>query len=444
MLKRCLCFFVTVILLSLTVFIPASAYEPTGFDITAKNVLFASLDTGEILYEKDINKKVYPASITKIMTVLVILESKKYNPDGKVVMTKEVLDAMLGTGSSVSGLKEGEEISQLDLVYLVLMASFGDCAYLAADYYGGGTENFVKLMNDKAKKLGLKNTRYENPVGLHNVNNYTTAKDTFVLASYALKNSTFKKVCETARYSMPPTNLSPGRTISTTNFLQDSTTNYYYTYAKGVKTGYTDEAGRCLVSTASYNGYNYICILFGCPVDKAKRHEFVDSKNLYRWAFNNFEFKKVADDKNPICEIEVNLSLKYDFIPLYFGDGFRTVMPKKADASTITIEPHLKSKSVDAPIKKGDILGYADIIYAEETIGKVDLVAKENVDRSFILYAANGVKKFLISKYMIAFYVVVIIGVAIFFIGVYKLNKGRNRRKIKYIPYKSDDHTKRR
>ncbi|MCQ2440672.1 MAG: D-alanyl-D-alanine carboxypeptidase [Clostridia bacterium] len=418
----------------------ALAYEPSGFTVNAKNALLVSMDTGEVLYSKKENQKVYPASITKIMSVTLMLESNMYNPDAKVAMTKEVLKLISGTGSSVSNLKVGEEITHLDLVYLVLMSSFGDCAYLAAVTFGGSVDNFVDMMNEKAKKLGLKNTHYTNPVGLHEAGTYTTAYDTYKLASYALKNSTFKKVCESTRYTVPATNMSGARTISTTNFLQDNTTNYYYSYAKGVKTGYTDEAGRCLVSTASYNGYNYMCILFGCPPNAGIRYEFIDSKNLYRWVFNNFEFKDVADDDTPIYEMPVELSLQTDFISLYVEKSFVSVLPKDADESTITIRPHTKSKTADAPIKKGDILGTADIIYAENVIGTVNLVSGENVKRSTILYIWRAVKNVLSSVYMKILYILAAVVIIIFIIAVVKMNSGRaNKRKVKYIPY---DETK--
>jgi len=443
MYKKIISFVLIAVIFSITLCTPTFAYEPTGFDVTAKTGLLASADTGEILFSRNIDTKVYPASITKIMTVILMLESEKYNPDAKIAMSESVLKTISGTGSSVSNLKAGEEISQLDLAYLVLMASFGDCAYLVAEYYGGSIDGFVDMMNNKASELGLKNTKYQNPVGLHDENNYTTAKDTLTLTLYALKNETFKKICETTRYTLPATNFSKERTISTTIFLQDTTTNYFYQYAKGVKTGYTDEAGRCLVSTAEYNGYSYVCVLFGCPVDAGCRHEFEDSRNLYKWAFNNFELKEVATTKNPICEVGVDLSFDTDFLQLYIEKNFMTVMPKKADESTVTIEPHLFKETVDAPVKKGTVLGTADVIYAEKKVGTVNLVAGQDVERSFLLFAVRGIKRFFLSKYMIAVYVLIGVLIVLFFVSVYNLNKkSKKKRKVKYIPYDGNDHSK--
>ena len=445
MLKKIFSVFFAIFLSTFILFAPikASAYEVTEFDITAKSGLLISLDTGKILYENNIDEKVYPASITKIMTTMLILESSKYNPDEKITLTESALDLVLGTGSSVSNMKEGETFSQYDLVHLVLMSSFGDITYLAAEYYGGSLENFVKMMNDKAKELGLTGTHYANPVGLHDEQNYTTVRDTYILTKYALQNKTFKAVCQKSRYTLPATNLSEERILSSTNFLQDTNTNYYYQYAKGVKTGFTDEAGRCLVSTASYNGYNYMCILMGCPNTPEKRYEFVESADLYRWAFNNFSFKEIATSTEPVCEIPLKLSFETDYVSLYFKEPFVTVLPNEADESTIKIVPKLKSEYTEAPVKKGQILGTADVIYAEEVIGTVDLIVGENIKSSKILVGLKYVKSFFTSVYMKVVYVLIELVIVIFILICIKLNLNRgNKRKVKYMPYKDDKNNK--
>lgn len=438
MLKKVFCALL-IICLIFTPVLTVSAYEPTGIEISANAAMLVSMDTDEVLYEKNADTRVYPASITKIMTTLLILESDKYNPNAKIAMTEEALDLISGTGSSVSLFNAGVEFTQLDLVYMVLMSSYGDCALLAADYYGGSVENFVAMMNTRANELCLTGTHYENPIGLHHEQNYTTARDTYTLTKFALQNETFKEVCESTRHTV---NSSAGtRVLSTTNFLQDNTTNYYYQYAKGVKTGFTDEAGRCLVSTASYNGYNYMCIVFGCPPN-AKNH-FTESKELYRWAFNNFEFKTVADVTTPVAEIAVEKSFDTDFVSLYVEKSFTSVLPKDANDSTISIVPKPTADTVSAPIKKGQVLGTADIIYAEKVIGTVNLVSNENIEQSFILNTLDIVGNFLTSSYMIVVYVLVGVIILIFVIAIIKMNsKKSKKRKIKYKPYNENKENK--
>lgn len=440
MLKRIFSVFFTILIISLALFSPlsASAYEPTGIELTSKATLLASMDTGEFLYEKNIDQKVYPASIAKIMTAVLMLESDKYQPQEKIAMSKEALDLVLGTGLSVSLMSEGEEFTQQDLLYMVLMSSYGDATYLAAQYYGGSVEAFVENMNLKAQELKLDGTHYSNPVGLHEEETYTTVRDIYTLATYALKNAEFKAVCEANRYSFS-TSKTEKRTLSTTNFLHDPTTNYYYSYAKGVKTGFTDAAGRCLVSTASYNGYNYMCITMGCPNQPGKRYEFLESAELYRWAFNNFSFKEIANSSEPVCEMPVELSLETDFVPLYFKEPFISVLPNGADDSTIVITPKLNGTAAKAPIKKGQVLGQAEIKYAEKTIGTVELVAGNDISSSKLLYIVNFVKDIFTSVYMKLLLAAAVIAVIIFIILCIRLNLARlKKRRVKYIPYKGE------
>lgn len=443
MAKRIFSAIFAIFLIATCIFTPinASAYEVTGFDITAKAGMLISLDTGDVLFEKNIDEKVYPASITKIMTGVVILESGKYDPDQKIAITKEVLDMVLGTGLAVSLMTEGEEFTQKDLLYMVLMSSFGDCTYLASQYYGGSVENFVAMMNAKAAELGLTGTHYSNPVGLHEEETYTTVRDIYTLASYALQNPIFKEITSSKRYTFS-TSKTAKRTLTTTNFLIDPNTNYYYQYASGVKTGFTDEAGRCLVSTASCEvknfKYNYMCILMGCP-NGGRRVEFLQSADLYRWAFKNFSSKEIARSNEPVCEMPVTLSMDADFVPLYFKEPFISILPNEADDSTIVIKTKLNSESVAAPVKKGTVFGTAEVYYAEKVIGTVELIAGNDVKESKLLIAFEAVKKFFSSIYMKLIFGAVAIAIIIFIILFIKLNFSKIRkRKVRYIPYKKE------
>ncbi len=442
--KRIFSIFFICFLIICTVFAPisASAYEVNSFEITAEAGMLVSLDTGEVLWEKNADQKMYPASITKIMTAIIMIESDIWNPEAKVTLTKAALDKTLGTGLAVSLMNAGEEFTQLDLLYMVLLSSFGDCAYLAADIYGGSLEGFVDMMNNKAKELGLNGTHYSNPVGLHEEETYTTARDTYKLCVYAKQYDIINEVTSKSRYRMTTT-AGTTRTLSTTNFLLDQSTNYYYQYANGLKTGFTNAAGRCLVSTASRNGYNYMCILLKCPnKPNVKRYEFVESRELYRWAFNNFSFKEIAKSNEPVCEIPVELSLQTDFVPLYFDKPFISVLPNEADDSTIVIKTFFENETATAPIKKGDVLGYAEIMYAEKVIGRVDLLAGEDVKASGLLQFWELIKDIFTSKYMKVVYFLIAAVIVGFILIMIKLNWPRKKRKVKYIPYKESDYKK--
>ena len=445
MIKKTFSIFFIFLIVILSVFSPitASAYEVTSFEITAKAGMLVCLGSDdmpdEILYQNNIDTKVYPASIAKIMTAVLMLESEKWDPEAKVTLSKEVLDMVLGTGLAVSLFTEGEEFTQLDMLYMVLVSSWGDITYQAAITYGGTVENFVDMMNNKAKELGLNSTHYSNPVGLHEEETYTTVRDIYKLAKYAMKHETFNTITSKSRHKVHTTK-GTTRTLSTTNFLLDSSTNYYYKPAKGMKTGYTDKAGRCLVSVASNKRYNYMCILMNCPNNPNKRHEFSESKQLYEWAFKNFSFKEVAKSDEPVCEIPVEYSLDTDFVPLYFKKPFGTILPNEADQSTIVVKTIFKSETAKAPIKKGDVLGKAEITYAEKVIGTVDLVAGNDVASSNLLIAATQVKNFFTSIYMKLLYAAIGIVVVVFIILCIKLNLEKlKKRRVRYIPYNKDE-----
>ncbi len=440
MLKKTFCvFFAFFLIFSLVcpAITASAAYEVTSFDITAKAGMLISLDTGEALFEKNIDEKVYPASISKIMTGIVILESEKYNPDGKIAMTEEILKLIMGTGSSVSNMTAGEEFTERDMLYMILMSSFGDVTYLAAQYYGGSIENFVDMMNQKAAELGLTGTHFVNPIGLHDDEHYTTVRDIYTMTKYALEKSEFVTICSSLRYTFS-TNYTENRILTSTNYLLNPNTNYYYQYATGLKTGYTDEAGRCLVSTATYNGYTYMCILMGCPSNKY--NHFSESADLFRWGFLNFGFKEVASSDEPVSEAKVRLSLDADFVPLYFENGFVTILPNEADDSTIVVKVNLFEESVDAPVEKGQVLGTADIIYAEQVIGTVNLVAGNDVKPSTILIVFEAIKGVFTSVYMKVALLVILAIIVIYVLICIKLNISKpKKRKVKYVPYKKHE-----
>lgn len=418
-----------------------SAYQINEFSLNANTAILLSLDTGEVLYSQNADQKVYPASLTKILAAVILIENTPDLDSEIITTTKSALRAISGTGSSVIGLKEGEQLTARQALACLMVSSGGDVAYAIAEHYGGSTQGFLDLMNAKAAEIGMANSHFSNPVGLHDELTYTTGNDIAVLTKYALQYEVLKEITSVSRYVVPATNMAPSRTLSTTNFLIDPTTNYYYAYAKGFKTGFTDQAGRCVVSTASYGGYNYLCVIMGCKNSDGRRNEFLDSRNLYRWAFNNFEYKSLLDTTKPVTEIKVNLAISTDHIPLYAEKDLTKIFPKAADSSTITVRPNLIAESVDAPIKEGDVLGTADIIYSEQVIGTVNLVAHNNIKPNIILQIARVFKNFFGSVIFKIILFILLLAAAIYIGIIIKLNTGRShRRKVKYIPY--DKHGK--
>lgn len=419
--------------------IPTSAYQITGYELHNDAAMIVSLDTGDVLYAHNHTAKMYPASITKLMTAIVMVENIADLDNTYLTYTREANNLILGTGSVVYNLNIGEKMKAREALASLLIASHGDVAYAIAEHVGGTIPNFVDMMNAKAAEMGLKNTHYMNPVGLHDDDHYTTAEDIYILAKYAYEIDVIKEMSSKATYTMEATDVHASRTISNSNLLLNPNSNVYYKPTVCGKTGFTDEAGRCLVSIASNSGYNYMVIVLNAKTIKGTRNDFIDSANMYRWAFNNFEYKTVLGNSTPVAEMPVELSKDTDFVKLTLEGGLEALLPKEADSSTISVTPHLSYDSVDAPITKGDVLGSADIYYAEEIIGTVNLVAANDVELNgmlkFMRDAKNFAKNFFTSPIMIIIYI--LIGAFILgFIGLtlyLNLNK-KKRRKVKYKP----------
>ena len=416
--------------------ISVSAFQISGFEINARGAMLISLDTDEVLFSKNADEKMYPASITKLLVAAIVLEKTQDLDNEKIVMTKSAANSISGTGASVIGLKENEEMTIRQALHCLLISSGGDIAYAIAEHFGGSTEGFMQLMNAKAKEIGMTASNFGNPVGLHDDFTYTTPRDVSILAKHVLNYDVILEITSLARYTLPATNMSSARILSTTNFLIDPATNYFYKYAKGLKTGFTDEAGRCVVSTASLDGYSYLCIVMGCNSAGGVRNEFADSRNLYRWAFNNFEFKSVLDTTKPVSEIPVKLSLDTDYIPLYPEKTITSILPIKADESTISINTTLLYSDVIAPVKANTVLGTAEIVYAGEVIGTVNLVSREDVKPNLFLQVGRIVKNIFTSSAFKIIAVILILCIAIFIGYCLYLNiNNKKRRRVKYIPY---------
>ena len=381
----------------------ASAFQPTDFEVSAEGAMLVSLDTGGVLYQKNIDQRLYPASLTKIMTAVLIIENTPDLDKEIITVSKEALELLLGTDSSTTGLKEGEELTARQLLHHLLMASGNDSANAAAEHYGGGNiDRFVQMMNQRAAELGMTGTHYVNPHGLHDEDHYTTVEDMYKLVCHAIDLPVFMEVVSTNRYTMPATNKSPEKLLVTTNYLQDPNTSSYYRGTNGIKTGYTDPAGRCLITTTSRDGYNYLCILMKCPVygenNQKIRLEFPDSRNLYDWAYDNFEYKSLLNTAEPVGEVELELAWSKDHLTLLPETEFSAIVPKEADSSTVIVTPHLNDDIqqnggvIQAPVEQGTVLGYATLTYAGEVLGQVNLVASESVERSTVLYLLEQVK----------------------------------------------------
>lgn len=431
--KRIIAVFLSIIMLTAIIApISVGALTP-DFNVESEVALLISLDTGDVIYDKSADEKREPAALTAIMVAALCMENCD-NLDETITVDGDICDTLLGTGYVIGNLKDEETVSIRTLVNMVMIRSAADAALILADHFGNGDiDAFVKMMNDKAKELGADSTNFANVIGMHDEDHYTTAYDMAKISQFAMDIPGFMDICSATRYTVPASNKNEEWTFSTTNYLIDYITSYYYKYASGIKTGYTDEAGRCIVSTASYSGYNYMCVIMGGSdrnaAGEVSRTELVDSKELYRWAFNNFEYKQICSVNTVVAEMPVELCWDTDYVSLYPEKNFSAIIPSGMDVDSIIFEPVLKEESVWAPVNKGDILGYVSIICEDREIGQVNLVAGDTLKRNPIMFIGK-LGSIILSSLVFR---ILAVALVVMLIAAIILNIVHNKRKRRHI-----------
>lgn len=359
-------------------YIYASDDEP---NLNSKAAFLIDNKTNKVLYSKNPDEKMFPASTTKIVTAILVLENCKLNDI--VTATAEGL-ASIPEGYVTANISVDEQLTVEQLLELLLIHSANDAANVLAIHVGGTIANFVNMMNNKVYKLNLSNTHFTNTYGLQDNNHYTTAHDLATIMQYCLKNSDFRRIAGSSSCSISETNKSGSRFFSSTNELLVPTSSYYYKYVTSGKTGFTTEAGECLVSSAYNNNLELICVVLGGSVVDNVSTRFSESKILYEYGFNNFSFKNIANPGDLITQINVaNGSYSTANLDLAFTDSIN-VLVNNNDLNTSYIPTINLNTNISAPISQGDILG--TVTYNIDGINySSNLIATHNVEKSKLL-----------------------------------------------------------
>lgn len=393
------------------------------------------LDNDAVIMAKNENKRVAIASVTKITTALVVLQNCK-DLSEIVTVSDIAIHSLDGTGSSLAGLQIDEQVTVLQLLHLLLIASGNDAAAVLAERFGGSQVKFVEMMNKCAADLGCKDTHYNNPHGLDTEDGYSTAHDISVIAREALKYDVFKKIVSTSKYTMEATNKNPERTITNTNStINPVYTTYYRDYVKGIKTGTTDAAGYCLASYATKNGYTYMAIALGGDVrdsdgDKIEEKQaFMDTIRMYDWAFRNLSYEQIASTSLMVAEVKVNYSWKTDHMRLVPEKDVRALVPTGTNEGSVLIEPVDKPDEVNAPIKAGDFACKAKVYFADSEIAEINLVYAESVNRNYLLFVLTMIKKLITNPVFVILFIIAAVSAVVYIGYVMKLNINRKSRK---------------
>lgn len=338
--------------------------------IKSKAAILVEVSTGRILYEKNSTEKMWPASTTKIMTAILTIE--KCNLDD-IVTVSETAISNIPSGYVTCDLQVGEEISVKDLLNALMIVSANDAAYVLAEHVGGSVVEFADLMNQKARELGCTGTHFVNPNGVHDDRHYSTAYDLYLIATYAMKNPTFRELVAQTEAVLPITNKYPNedRILKTTNALINPESTNYYRNAIGIKTGYTSQAGNCLVSETSRDGLEFIAVVLNGD-------RFPDSVKLFDYAYDNFTLTKVKEKNTVVDTIEIeNATKETKMLDLLIDESITVINNKSIDVDQIIPEIKLKEELL-APIKSGEEIGTIkykvdDIEYTANLVASTDV-----------------------------------------------------------------------
>lgn len=447
-LKSLAVFLAAVLILGMASQIKASAVTFTpNFTVSSEAAVLINLDKDIVVYEKNPTKKMYPASLTKIMTAIVVLDHVQDLDNTTYEAPLAVFDDLYGKGASAVGYSRGELIVATDLMYSMLLASACESAGILAYNVGGQSiANFIDMMNQKAVEIGCTGTNFVNPHGLYDDNQYTNAHDMALIAKYAVDNyPKFVEIATTTEYSLGATNYNAAgwATVHHTNAMTQNGA-FYYEPVRGLKTGTLDESGRNLASMASRDGNNYLLITMGAPINNPDgtkcNDQYSDHENIYEWAFNTFSYEKILSSTEEITEIPVKLGDNAEHVLLVPSKDFYALWPNTLDASslktTINTKDYLDADgAVVAPVEKGQVFGTYTLSLSGETLCTVELVAKDSVSLSQLEYNIMKAKAFVGSFWFKAA-AAAAGALIVLYIVVYVLATRKRKYKIKKVSSK--------
>ena len=390
------------------------ASNALGLEINSTNAVMYNMNEDKIVFEKDREEQISIASLTKIMTTIVAIENID-NLDEKVTIQSKDFATLYEEDASLAGFKVGEEVTYRDLLYGTFLPSGAEATQALANNLTGSIDNFVELMNKKAEELNLKTTHFANTTGLDNKNNYSSVEDVATLLKYALQNELFKTIFESNSYTTSDKYLTFYSTLRTTAQKY----GYNVSYINGGKTGYTDDAGKCLASTAfdEENSISYLLVTCGASTDTSDAYHVKDTYNIYNYYFENYKYHTILDENELLVSIKTKYG-KEEYANFYTNQAVTYYLDNEFDKNKISIK-YDGLKLINNTTKKGDKIGTIDIYYDQELIKTLNIYLNDEYEFS--------IWNFLVQTKII--YVVIVL--LLLFI-IFRKNR-KKKRKLKKI-----------
>lgn len=397
---------VVVVLLSGTT-VGALNFSPP-FSPASQGLYLVNMNTDTVMYQQNEHQQFSPASLVKIMTAIIALENTT-DLEEKVTAGYDVFNELYGRNASNAGLIPGEQLRMIDLLYGLMLKSGCDAAGVIARHIGqGDVSQFVAMMNDKAKQIGANDTVFVDAHGLDDQAQRSTPYDMYLITQYALKVPMFEEIATAASYELPPTNKRSSkdstRYWSHTNQMLNSSSKYYNPSVRGIKTGTSSVNTKNLITMAQKDGNTYLLVLMGAPnrdeQGRETEHTLIDSNKLYDWIFGSFSMRSLVDMTKYYVEVPVNFSAENDYVLGVPQNNIVSLLPKDSESFDLQRDVEtvvIKQENITAPVAKGDIVGSLEIKYQDETLGTVNLVAAQPVERSTTKYLGGNMALFFQS-----------------------------------------------
>jgi D-alanyl-D-alanine carboxypeptidase (penicillin-binding protein 5/6) len=350
--------------------------QAEALNLDAQAAILMDATTGEIIYSKNINDKHYPASITKLMTVLLCLENCE--KDDIVTFSDNAIYS-IEPGSSHIAIMPGEKLTVEQCLYGIMLQSANEVSNGIAEHVDGTIEKFCQHMTQRAKELGAQNTNFVNANGLHDENHYTSAYDMALIAKELLKFPYFKEIMASTYYEIPPTNLqSETRYLHGQNQLLKSSSIFYYEYCEGGKTGFTNEAGNTLVAYAKKGDTELISVV----LQSTGYGEYTDTTALFDYGFNNYETRQLSNQGTLLGTVNIfeneNDNDPFDTINAVTKENIYATIPLEYKSSNIETNLDLNDK-IFGNVAKGDVIGSVEYTLDGNVIASAELISDKTV-----------------------------------------------------------------
>ncbi len=409
-------------------------------ELSAAAAILMDTETGDIYYEQNIDEQRAPASTTKIMTALLVIEAienGQFTLDDSVAAYDDCQQGMDEDSSNASPIIEpGEILSVRDLLYCAMLVSANEACNILAEYTAGSIGDFVTMMNEKATELGCTNTHFANPSGLEDSDHYSSARDMALIAREAVTHDSFVALCSSSSYTVDATNINDSRSLTNTNKFVDPDSSYYNADVYGIKTGYLEVAGGCLVTAIEKDDIGVIAVILGDVVDDDGDYRYSDTAALFTWLYDNFSYRQVLSSTDSVIKVPVTLATS-DTISGRSDESITVLLPNDFDMDSLEYEYIIYSERdatpLVAPVSAGMILGEVTVRVGDRVFGTVNIVATNTAELSKSVYLKSAVKSVLQQPIIHKLLVILIIVVALYLIlsYLYVVQHSRYKRSLR-------------